>query len=247
MREIIKIPNNNTLPEKGKILINQGISLENKLPEKVNILLETAMEIYLKFSQPISVISDISISEFNTVYKGEGLNEDDTPVDNIFRKADDLSLFALTIGKSISNKINDLFKKNEFAMGSMLDSVASAGADKAAEIIENHFFKILSERGNITPSTGILRYSPGYCGWHISGQKKLFSFLHPEEIGIKLLESFLMYPLKSISGVLISGKREIHNIKDTYPFCSQCKTHSCRKRIKTLLSKTGESNMKGGS
>ncbi|MCK4395031.1 hypothetical protein KAW96_00360 [candidate division WOR-3 bacterium] len=235
MREIIEISNGDITAEKDKVLMNQGISLKDELPEKVITLLGKAMDIFITFSHPVGIISDISISEFDTVYKGEGLNEKDTPVDEIFRKADNIALFAVTIGEKVSKKIDELFKKNEFALGSMLDSTASAGADKAADIVENHFFNLLLKNGEATPSIGILRYSPGYCGWHISGQKKLFEFIHPEEIGITLLDSFLMKPLKSVSGVIVAGKKEIHNFEDSYPFCSQCKTHSCRERIRALF------------
>jgi hypothetical protein len=76
-----------------------------------------------------------------------------------------------------------------------------------------------------------LRYSPGYCGWHISGQRKLFDFLKPETIGISLRESHLMEPLKSVSGVVIVGPAGIHAFQDEYPFCERCKTHGCRERI----------------
>ena len=64
---------------------------------------------------------------------------------------------------------------------------------------------------------GVLRYSPGYCGWHISGQRRLFAHLRPERIGITLHDSYLMEPLKSVSGVLIAGAKEIHAFADTYP------------------------------
>ncbi len=242
MREIIEISNGDITAEKDKVLMNQGISLKDELPEKVITLLGKAMDIFITFSHPVGIISDISISEFDTVYKGEGLNEKDTPVDEIFRKADNLALFAVTIGEKVSKKIDELFKKNEFALGSMLDSTASAGADKAADIVENHFFNLLLNNGETTPSIGILRYSPGYCGWHISGQKKLFEFIHPEEIGITLLDSFLMKPLKSVSGVIVAGKKEIHNFEDSYPFCSQCKTHSCRERIRALFLENSPNN-----
>jgi hypothetical protein len=76
----------------------------------------------------------------------------------------------------------------------------------------------------------VLLYSPGYCGWHISGQKKLFEFLRPERIDIRLNERFLMIPLKSISGVLVAGAAEIHHISERYPFCDHCQSPTCRER-----------------
>ncbi|MHC4266624.1 MAG: vitamin B12 dependent-methionine synthase activation domain-containing protein, partial [Planctomycetota bacterium] len=83
-------------------------------------------------------------------------------------------------------------------------------------------------------STRILSYSPGYCGWDISGQKKLFEYLHPGKIGISLNNTYLMTPLKSVSGVLVAGKNEIHQFRPNYPFCKSCKTHSCLLRMKAL-------------
>ena len=76
-----------------------------------------------------------------------------------------------------------------------------------------------------------LRYSPGYCGWDITGQRKLFHALRPEEIGITLRESCLMEPLKSISGVLVAARPEDHRFDNTYQFCRTCSTQTCRSRI----------------
>ncbi len=245
MREIIEISVNDVKPDRDDVLKMQGIPPGNSLSEKVETLLKRAMDLFLEFAQPVAIVSDISIPEFAEVYSGEGLNEKKTPLDEIFKKADSLALFALTIGEKVSQKIDELFAANEFALGSMLDSVASAGTDKTADSVDEYFLNQLSEKGRITPFTGMLRYSPGYCGWHTSGQKKLFGFLHPEDIGITLLDSFLMKPLKSISGVMVVGKKEIHIFDDSYPFCSECRSHSCRDRIRALFGESRTNNKKG--
>lgn len=245
MKEIVEISVNDVKPDREDVLKTQGIPLVNEPPEKVQKLFKRAMDLFLEFAQPIGIISDISIPEFEAVYYGEGLNEKTTPLEKIFKKAGSLALFALTIGEKVSQRIDELFEVNEFALGSMLDSVASDGTERAADIVENRFSELLSKNDEITPSTGILRYSPGYCGWHMSGQKKLFEFLHPENIGVTLLDSYLMKPLKSISGVMVVGDREIHNFEDSYPFCYQCLTHSCRNRIKELFRESGHNNKMG--
>ncbi len=235
MREIIEIATNDAKPNKDVVLEMQGIPSDTEPPSKIAKLFESAMGLFTESSQPVGIISEISIPEFEVVYNGESLNEERTPLEEIFKRADSLALFAITVGEKVIEKISGLFKSNEFALGSMLDSVASAGAEKTADIVEKHFFDLLIKKRNATSSTKILRYSPGYCGWHVSGQKKLFAYLRPEDIGITLLDSFLMKPLKSISGVLVAGKKEIHIFEDSYPFCSECKTHSCHKRIRQLL------------
>jgi len=234
MREIINFSVQDIKPNRDAILKNRGTPPSTESLEKVDTLLKVAMDLFYTLAVPVGIISGVSISEFEVIYCGEGQNEKTTPVDEIFRRADNLALFAVTLGEKVSQKINELFKLKEFALGCILDSIASKGTEKAGDITENHFFKYLIKNRKATASTRILRYSPGYCGWHISGQKKLFEFLHPEDIGISLGDSFLMHPLKSISGVMIAGQKEIHYFKDNFPFCRQCSKHTCRERIKSL-------------
>ncbi|MCP4146820.1 MAG: hypothetical protein GY757_03625, partial [bacterium] len=108
------------------------------------------------------------------------------------------------------------------------------GTHLASLEAEKLFLDRLKERGDWAPSLRVLNYSPGYCGWHISGQRKLFDWLNPEAIGIRLNESYLMSPLKSISGVLTAGEASIHRFDNTFPFCAQCRTFSCRERMKDV-------------
>jgi hypothetical protein len=245
VRKILEIAVNEVKPGEDAVLQTQGIPPGAELTEEVKALLQRATDLFLEFSLPRAVIADVSIPEFEAVYQGKGLNETDTPLDVVFRKADSLALFAVTVGEKVTEKIDTLFKVNDFALGSMLDSVASAGTDKAAERVESRYFDLLSEEGEISRSKGVLRFSPGYCGWHMSGQKQLFEFLHPEDIGITLLESCLMKPLKSISGVLVAGDREIFLFDDSYPFCSVCKSRSCQERIKALFGESRSNRKKG--
>lgn len=245
MREIIEISKNDVIPNSGDVLKAQGIPRGKAPSENTKALVKRTKELFSQFCEPAGIISEISIPEFEIIYQGEALNEKETPLDEIFRKANRLSLFAVTLGQKVTEKIDELFKANDFALGSMLDSAASIGADKIADDVEIAFLNLLSKKEKITPEMEILRYSPGYCGWHMSGQKKLFEFLHPEDIGISLLDSFLMRPLKSISGVMVVGKKEIFVFEPSYPFCSQCETRSCRERIRELFKESRTNNKKG--
>jgi len=49
------------------------------------------------------------------------------------------------------------------------------------------------------------RYSPGYCGWVTSEQHKLFALLPKDICSIRLTESSLMLPIKSVSGFIGIG------------------------------------------
>jgi hypothetical protein len=106
--------------------------------------------------------------------------------------------------------------------------VASAAADGLAERLAARF-------AGDDDGSRALAYSPGYCGWHVSGQGRLFARLRPEEIGVTLNASFLMQPLKSISGVLVRGPGRIHRFAPDYPFCADCAGQPCRARIAAVL------------
>ncbi len=234
MRDIIKFETSEIEPDRIAVLKNQGITKPARLPEKIHQLLDRALDILATISEPRGIISDISAAECETVYRGEGSNEPDTPLEGIIKRADYLALFAVTIGEEVSTKISELFYSNEFALGYMLDSVASEAADNTAIATERYLLDGLKKQGLSSPSTAVLGYSPGYCGWHISSQKKLFEYLRPEEIGITLRESYLMQPLKSVSGVLVAGDKEIHVFDNNYPFCDQCEALVCRHRIQSV-------------
>ena len=205
------------IPDREVVYQSQGINQETKVPQKITDLYDHSLSLFTKGVEPKGIRKEISSSEFSEIFQGNGENEEDNPVQHIFPLADHLALFAFTLGKNISDTISDLFSGKDFALAYMLDSIASASADKAASIAEL----------NSKESSKTLLYSPGYCGWHISGQQQLFEKLEPERIGISLNNQFLMIPLKSISGVLITGKKEIHTFDNDFTFCAQCKTFSC--------------------
>ncbi len=237
MKEIIEMPTEDALPTAPDVFTIQGIPAHNKPSATTVQLFTETKKIFTACAQCAGIMADITIAAFDSVYAGEGMNEVPTPLDGIFRKADNLALFAVTVGAAVSQKIDHLFKTHEYALAGMLDAFASAGAEKVADRVQDHYRQRLIHENVVTKKTVVLRYSPGYCGWHMSGQKKLFDYLKPEEIGITLLDSFLMKPLKSISGVFVAGSKDIHIFKDNFPICSECQTHSCRSRIQDIQKK----------
>jgi hypothetical protein len=223
------------VPEREAVLANQGIPPRTAFPPGIEDLYAASFELLAEVADPAAVLAEISKEDFEAVYRGEGLNEPLTPVGDVFPRADHLATFVATLGQRVSEKIDACFRANELALGAILDAIASSAADKLAATVEDSFLSLLSQTARSTPVTRVLRYSPGYCGWHLSAQRKLFGFLRPETIGIRLRESFLMQPLKSVSGVLIAGPREIHSPPRSYPFCSHCDSQGCRERMQALM------------
>lgn len=190
-------------------------------------LLQRALAIFRATAAPLAVTLPLTVPEFAAVFRGRGLNAPRTPLAGIFPAADRLHLFAFTLGHGISAEIERLFA-GDFALGAVLDAVASLAADKAGRVAEG--WAESQPAATVAGPRRAFLYSPGYCGWHISGQEALFAHLRPEAIGIRLNASFLMTPLKSISGVLVAGQTAIHRVEAAYPFCPQCQSPACRDR-----------------
>jgi hypothetical protein len=234
MRKILEIPTSEVIPTIRSVLDLQGIPKQQSPDERTVKLAEEAVMLYSQKALPIGILMEVSKEEFTSVFNGKDKNRIDSPIEPIYQSADYLALYVATIGKEISSEISNLFHKYDFAIGSMLDSAASEGAEITAQVVENLYRLHLIQDGKFSQDNGILRFSPGYCGWNMSAQVNLFQKLQPEEIGVTLNKSCLMRPLKSISGVIISGKKQIFEFDDNFSFCADCSTHSCRDRIKTI-------------
>ena len=234
MREIFPIKTAASPPSRDVVLRSQGIPPGAEVPERISRLIERARELYADLADPRALCAEIGRAEFAELYCGEGRNEKITPLERIIPLADRLALFAATMGGAVSLKIAELFSHNDPALAFMLDAIASERAELAAELAAHHYLERLVSSGAALAPTCVLSYSPGYCGWHVSGQRKLFGYLQPEAIGITLNDSCLMQPLKSVSGVLVAGSARIHDFDDSFEFCDDCATHGCRDRIAAI-------------
>ena len=230
MREIFGFTVPEAVPTERDVLESQGMPERGRLPERITVLLDEAMRLFAELSEPRGVLQYASALEFETIYRGEGLNAEETPLEGVYSRAEALALFAATLGEPVSGRISALFAENDPALAYMLDAVASVSADRLATLLGERLLRRLGGEG-----IAVLPYSPGYCGWHISAQRKLFARLQPEEIGIRLNDSCLMQPLKSVSGVLLAGPGPIHRFRPRFSFCEECRSRTCAERMASVL------------
>ena len=134
-----------------------------------------------------------------------------------------LAFFVCTAGKAISEKSAVLLKGEDPVLGYVYDVMGSeivdAVVDKIQQIIQSEAKK---EGLKITN-----RYSPGYCHWSVADQHNLFSLFDENPCGVSLTDSFLMNPVKSLSGVIGVGKEvAFHDYQ-----CSLCTMENCAFRV----------------
>ncbi len=138
---------------------------------------------------------------------------------NQIKESEQLALFLCTAGPEIGEWSKKLMSEREMMKGYVVDVVGSEIVETAMDNIRNLLEEEMKHAGlNITN-----RYSPGYCGWNVSEQQKLFKFFPENFCGIRLSDTSLMYPVKSVSGVIGIGKEvKINN----YP-CKICDDKNC--------------------
>lgn len=132
-------------------------------------------------------------------------------------------LFVATAGQEFEQFQQEIKDKGDIIQEFLLDALGSAIAEavvsEVCSKVEEHFYSL--NYGVSHP------YSPGYCGWHVSQQQLLFSLLPEHPAGVRLKESSLMSPLKSVSGIIAAGRKII---KRKYG-CELCGKTDCYKNI----------------
>jgi hypothetical protein len=236
LREIVRFAAHEAIPGAREVLAAQGLPEEDALAPRLRRLLDEAMSAAATLVEPRAVSEDLSADRFAAVLAPLGVPADDLVVGRVYPRAEGLALFVATLGEALPRRIRRLFDDGALAEAWMLDAVASAGADLLADHLAERFRIAFVARGAL--DARVLPYSPGYCGWPTSGQRPLFDALRPEEIGVTLNDSCLMSPIKTVSGVLVAGPGEAHRFRPSFPFCDDCQTHECGRRLASVLKKS---------
>jgi hypothetical protein len=224
------------LPPRDAVLRRMEMPAGAAVSAALEGLLTSAQARFLEIADPIAIAEPISLKEFANVYRGDGRNEPKTPLDQILKRAQRLALFVATIGQPISTEISGAFVSGDPALGLVLDGFASEGVNRLAYLFGADLAERFRRRSGVSADAIVLPYSPGYCGWHVSGQRALFASIHSDTIGVTLGGSCLMVPMKSISGVFVAAPPAVHRFRPTFAFCDECTTRECLLRMASLKS-----------
>jgi len=135
------------------------------------------------------------------------------------KKAESVALFICTAGAEIGIRSRKAMQERDFLKGYIYDVVGSNIVEAAADLMQAELGKSMLASGKLITN----RYSPGYCGWDVSEQHKLFELIPDNYCGIKLTTSALMDPEKSISGIIGIGT----NVKNNQYTCRVCNQKDC--------------------
>ncbi|MFZ2285402.1 MAG: vitamin B12 dependent-methionine synthase activation domain-containing protein [Bacteroidales bacterium] len=135
------------------------------------------------------------------------------------KDSDEVALFICTAGQIIGEMSRKSMKEGDLLRGYIYDVIGSEVVENAADRMQEELNAEVSARGKRITN----RFSPGYCGWDVAEQHRLFSFFKDNFCGITLTESALMNPVKSVSGIIGIGR----DVKYTPYQCHVCDDRNC--------------------
>lgn len=140
-------------------------------------------------------------------------------------KCEYVVLTVSTLGSEIDDIINECFNKGDYLRGMVIDTIGSAYIEYVNRLSWNRLVNdIIGTDMGITS-----RLSPGTGGWDISDQAMFFQCIDGGAIGVTLVDSYMMLPLKSTSIAYGFGK-EI-GIARVEHICSECNMKECVYRM----------------
>ena len=142
------------------------------------------------------------------------------------RGSEAYALFVCTAGMDYEAYQQRLKAEGDMVRVFIADALGSVIAEKCADQMENSLQLSIDKLGWHHTN----RFSPGYCGWHVSQQQRLFPLFDGHTCGITLTDSSLMVPIKSVSGIIGLGQ-EVRKLDYT---CGLCTFEKCYKRQKPL-------------
>lgn len=133
------------------------------------------------------------------------------------------ALFICTSGVEFEAYQQRLKQEGDMVRVFIADSLGSVIAEKTADQMEQAVQKSIEKLGWHHTN----RFSPGYCGWHVSQQQLLFRQFPPSPCGVTLTDSSLMLPIKSVSGIMGIGEK-VRKLDYT---CGLCNFEKCYRKV----------------
>ena len=214
-----------------ELIITMGYSIKN-VPDYIKDTVTQTVQLLKSHSKPKGGFIILSDNKFkierdcfyinNTCFNTEKI------ITRYFKKTEYFAILLATIGNQAETLSKQFINQNDLLMGYSLDIASSELVEKTIALVELKLNQIINKFNLGTTN----RYSPGYCGWNVSDQHKLFSFLPANFCGITLNNSAMMIPIKSVSAVVGIGKNAV---KEEYE-CEICDIDFCYKRDRKKLS-----------
>ena len=187
------------------VLFAQGADaavLSRRSPRLIEIADRAIADAYALIS-PSVVFDEIQVEDIQkeqVILKG-GFVLTGSLFKELFNNARSVIVAICTIGDALEGKVSKT-AIDDITYSYALDSTGSVAIDQLADLAYHHFEAQKEIQGWKTS----IAISPGMIGWNLKeGQNQVFSILASQKHGVKLTDSGLMVPLKSVSMVVGTG------------------------------------------
>ena len=136
--------------------------------------------------------------------------------------AEAYAFFVCTAGTAYEAYQQQLTHEGDMVRTFIADALGSVIAERCADQMEQCLQASIDKLGWHHTN----RFSPGYCGWHVAEQQRLFPLFGGHTCGVRLTSSSLMIPIKSVSGIIGLGPA-VRHLDYT---CGLCDFEKCYKR-----------------
>ncbi|MBI5503170.1 MAG: hypothetical protein HY899_00100 [Deltaproteobacteria bacterium] len=128
-------------------------------------------------------------------------------------------IYVATIGNALELRVSEHMRASRYLEAVLLDAAGSQAVESLADIAQAACGR--------APANA--RFAPGYCGWRLGAQPALLRALSAEDLGVRVLPSNAMEPLKTTTGIVVAGVPE--SLRVGAAFCETCTAPGCARRI----------------
>jgi hypothetical protein len=111
--------------------------------------------------------------------------------------AAEVVLLVLTIGGALERRAQSLVREEHLVEGLLLDTAGWVAIDALLRDVRQHLAADARRRGHRLTA----RMAPGFAGWPLDQQRVLFAAFGAGTLTVRLTDSCVMRPSKSVSGV----------------------------------------------
>ena len=198
---IHKIENMHIEPPRKDILARLKYNIhKTKLDEKSIAIFEKTLGFAVSLCECRGVYRflDIMAKSDGKVVLSGGIVFESADLAKLLKDSSKAVMMAATVGAEVTMETNILIEKNRASEAVVVDAAASEIADEVMNKINLLCANLAKKEGfGLTR----MRFSPGYGDLSLENQKLFFKALELEKMGMKLTESLMMFPEKSVTAI----------------------------------------------
>ncbi|MDR5660066.1 vitamin B12 dependent-methionine synthase activation domain-containing protein [Serpentinicella sp. ANB-PHB4] len=213
--------------EKEKILRHLGYQKgKTELTEKMSQLIEDCIDEAKRLINPVGIYQTFEIKQINKekIYLADvDYQIKSADIEQLLDGSRYTTFIAVTIGQQLDNHIDKLNEKGEYTRGLIMDAIGSEAAEESI----NKLNQIVEQEALQNGYRLTRRFSPGYGDFTITNQNSILDLLNTKEIDLRITDSSILIPRKSVTALVGWTKKNNTNRKDK---CSYCNLEHCSYR-----------------